>query len=81
MAIEKNGISDGTCCLGKILNDPFVNVLGFFVFIFPCRLGRTECSILILAVLAILLKESIFYWEVQINKFPSSQRMACVLVP
>lgn len=56
-------------------------LLMFFIIFFPCRLGRTECSTLILAVLAILLKESIFYWEVQINKFPSSRRMVCVLVP
>lgn len=70
---EMDGVSDVTCCFQEI-NDPFVNVFdSFFWFIFPCRLGRTECSILTHAASATLLKESISCWEVQTDRFPSSQ--------
>lgn len=60
-----------------ILSLMFLIVFCLFVLFFPCRLGRTECSILTLAASATLLKESICCWEVQIGRFLSSQGTGC----
>lgn len=54
-------------------DEMILNVFDWFFFIFPCRLGRTECSILTRAASATLLKESISCWEAQTDRFLSSQ--------